>query len=205
MILVGLTGGIGAGKSTVAARLAERGAVIVAADAILMEIRQPAGAACSAIVERFGTAVVAPDGTFDLQALAALGNEDDVRAELRAITYPHLDRVMAERIASERDTDNIVVLDVIPRLAEGGRSAYDLAALIVVDVPVEEAVRRLVTCRGWPEHHARTRIASQMSREERRAMADFVIDNSGSVKELAAQLEALWAWLLSLRDHATSI
>lgn len=203
VLLVGLTGGIGSGKSTVASMLADRGAVIVDADAILMEIRQPGGSAYAGIVERFGTGAVAPDGTLDLGALAAAGSEGEIRAELRALTYPHMDRVMADRIASERDTDNIVVLDVIPRLAEGGKAAYDLAGVIVVDVPVDEAVRRLVTDRGWSEEHARARIASQMSREERRAMADVVIDNSGSPEELSAQLEAVWAWLLLLRDRAT--
>jgi dephospho-CoA kinase len=204
VLLVGLTGGIGSGKSTIATMLAECGAVILSADAMLMEIRRPGGAAHAALVDRFGSTVVAPDGTLNRQALAAAGDDEAARGELRALTYPHLDRLMAERIASERDTDKIVVLDIIPRLAEGGKDAYDLGGVIVIDVPVDEAVRRLTTYRGWTEEYARARIATQMSREERRAMADVVIDNSGPVEALTAQIEALWAWLLALRDSASS-
>lgn len=203
VLLVGLTGGIGSGKSTVAAMLAERGAVIIDADAIVEELRQPGGAAYEGIVQRFGTAVVAPDGTLDRQALAAF-NDEAARAELRELTYPHLDKVLADRIASERDTDKIVVLNVIPRFAERGSDAYGLAGVIVVDAPVDETVRRLTAYRGITEADARARIAAQMPREERRAVADVVIDNSGPVEELAAQLEALWAWLVARRDRATA-
>lgn len=202
MLLVGLTGGIGSGKSTVAAMLAERGAVIIDADAIVEELRRPGGAAYQGIVDRFGTAVVASDGRLDRQALAAIGFKDEAaRAELRSLHYPHLDKVMADRIASERDTHNIVVLDVIPRFAEGGSDAYGFAGVIVVDAPVDETVRRLTAHRGLTEEDARARIAAQMPREERRAVADVVIDNSGPVEALAAQLDALWAWLVAMRDR----
>ena len=184
--------------------LAERGAVIIDVDAISAGLRQPGGAAYEAIVGRFGTSVVTRDGTLDRQALAAITNDEAARAELRALTYPHLDRVIGACVASERDTDNIVVLDIIPRLAEGGRDAYDLAALIVVDVSIDEAVRRIAANRGVPAEDARARIAAQMSREERRAMADVVIDNSGPPEALAAQLEALWQRMLALRDRSSS-
>lgn len=199
MLLAGVTGGLASGKSTVAGMLADRGAVVIDADGIVAETRQPGGAAYADIVDRFGTTVVARDGTLDPRALAEIGNDEAARAELRALTYPHMDKVIAERITAERDTDNVVVLDIIPRLAEGGREAYDLAAVIVVDVPVDEAVRRLITYRGYTEEAARARIASQMSREERLGVADVVIDNSGAIEELAAHVEPLWAWLSERR------
>ena len=178
MLVVGLTGGIGSGKSTVAGMLADRGAVIIDADAIVQELRL----------------VLAP-AEVDLRDEAA-------RAELRALTYPHLDKVIVDRIAAERDTDNIVVLDVIPRFAEGGRDTYGLDGVVVVDASVDETIRRLTANRGLAEDDARARIASQMPREQRRAMADFVVDNSGSVEDLVAQVEALWAWLVVRRERA---
>lgn len=205
VLLVGLTGGIGSGKSTVAAMLAERGAVIIDADAIVMEVRKPGGEAYEGIVERFGTGIVGGDGRLDRQALAAVGNDEAIQAELRALTYPHMDKVIADRIALERDTHHIVVLAVIPRFGQRGPDRYGLSAVIVVDVPVEEAVRRLIAYRGFTEEQARARIATQMSREARRAVADVVIDNSGSVDDVAGQVETLWDWLLALRDRAKSI
>ena len=202
MLVVGLTGGIGSGKSTVARMLAEHGAVIIDADAIARELRQPGGAAYQNIVDQFGSAVVTPDGRLVERQGSAGEDAEATRAHLRALTYPHLDRAIAERIARERGTDNVVVLDVIPLLAERGPAAYGLAGVIVVDAPTEVTIRRITVDRGIPDDVARARVAAQMSREERLGLADVVIDNSGPVEGLLAQVDALWTWLLTKRDHA---
>jgi len=200
VLLVGLTGGIGSGKSTVSAMLAERGAVIVDADAIVREIQAPGGLAYQAIVDRFGPGVVLDDGTLDRPALAAIVFNDDVaRQDLNKLTHPLVGRVMGERIAANAPTDNVVVLD-IPLLAERGKEAYGVAGVIVVDCPVDEAVRRLVEYRGFSEDDARARIAAQIGREKRLEMADFVIDNSGTIDALGPQVDACWTWLSELRD-----
>ncbi len=118
MLVVGLTGGIGSGKSTVSARLGERGAIVIDADAIVRELQAPGGEAYVAIVERFGPGVVAPDGQLDRPALAAIVfNDDAARADLNKLTHPLVGREMAARMAAQAATDNIVILD-IPLLAE---------------------------------------------------------------------------------------
>jgi dephospho-CoA kinase len=179
--------------------LAERGAIVIDADAIVREVQAPGGTAYQGIVDRFGPGVVKEDGTLDRPAIAAIVFADDAaRLELQALTFPHLGVEMAARIGAHRDTDHIVVLD-IPLLAERGRDTYGVAAVIVVDCPLEEAVRRLVAYRGFSEGDARARIAAQMSREDRRAIADLVIDNGGDVEALVPQVDACWAWLLGLR------
>ncbi|HVM08432.1 MAG TPA: dephospho-CoA kinase [Acidimicrobiales bacterium] len=202
MLLVGLTGGIGSGKSTVSSKLAERGAVVIDADAIVREIQAPGGLAYQAIIDRFGQGVVAADGTLDRPALAAIiFNDEAARLDMNKITHPLVGQVMAERIAANAQTNNIVILD-IPLLAERGREAYGVAGVIVVDCPVDEAVRRLVEFRGFSEADARARVSAQISREERVAIADFVVDNSGPVDALDGQLDACWAWLEELRANA---
>ena len=201
VLLVGLTGGIGSGKSTVSTMLVERGAVLIDADAIVRELQAPGGEAFVAIVERFGNGVVGADGGLDRPALASLVFGDpEALADLNAITHPLVGREMAARMAAQAETDNVVVLD-IPLLAErGGKRAYPVAAVVVVDCPVDVAVARLVAYRGFSEEDARSRVAAQISREERRAIADRVIDNSGDVEALTAQVDDLWTWLLALRD-----
>lgn len=196
MILVGLTGGIGAGKSTVSARLAARGAVIIDADAITHELQRPDTPVFEAIVERFGRGVVAADGTLDRPALAALVfNDPDELAALNAIVHPAVGAEMVERLAAESTTDHVVVLDV-PLLVESGRS--DMAGTVVVDVPPEVAIDRLVHQRGVSEEDARARMSRQASREERLARADRVVDNTGNRDDLEAQIDDLWAWMTSL-------
>lgn len=198
MIAVGLTGGIGSGKSTVCALLAGRGAVIVDADAIVREIQAPGGLAYDGIVRRFGDAVVAADGGIDRPALAALVFSDaSARHDLQRLTHPFVAQVMAERLASQADSDHVVVLD-IPLLAERGRTAFPVAGVVVVDCPVEVAVGRLVEHRGLSESDARARVAAQASREARLAVADLVIDNSGSMAALEAEVERAWRWMTSL-------
>ena len=196
MLLIGLTGGIGAGKSTVSARLAEKGAVIIDADAITRELQQPGTAVFGAMVERFGRGIVAADGSLDRQAVADLVfNDPDALQDLNGIVHPAVGLEIASRLAAEADTDHLVVLDV-PLLVESGRD--DLAAIVVVDVDPEVAVARLVEYRGMREADARARMARQVPRAERLAKADLVIDNSGTPEDLAAQVDEAWPRLLAL-------
>jgi dephospho-CoA kinase len=193
MILIGLTGGIGSGKSTVSARLADLGARVIDADAITREVQQPGTEVFATIVERFGDGVVAADGTLDRPALAAIvfADPDELKA-LNDIVHPAVGVEIAERMAEAAGTDDVVVLDV-PLLVESGRN--DMAALVVVDLDPEVAVRRLVEHRGFTEEDARARISRQASREDRLAKADRVLDNSGSVEDLLAQVDAAWPWI----------
>jgi len=200
VILVGLTGGIGSGKSTVSSLLAERGAVIVDADVITRELQQPGQPVLAAIVERFGPGVLTDGGALDRSALAAIVFADaDALADLNRIVHPAVGAEIARRIEAARGSDDVVVLD-IPLLAENPRKG--LAATIVVDTPVEMAVDRLVAQRGMSEADARARIARQATREERAAAADRIVDNAGDLAGLRVQVDDLWAWLLTL-PHAS--
>ena len=196
MILVGLTGGIGAGKSTVSAMLAERGAVIVDADAITRDVQQPGRPVLAAMVERFGPTILQPDGSLDRAAVAEIVfNDRDALADLNAIVHPAVGAEIVRRMQAEADTDHVVVLDV-PLLVESGRD--DMAALVVVDVDPEVAVRRLVEQRGMAEADARARMARQASREDRLARADVVIDNGGDRDALVGQVDRLWERISAL-------
>ena len=199
MLVAGLTGGIGSGKSTVAALLAERGAVVVDADRLAREAVVVGSPGYRAVVERFGTEVVAPDGSLDRAALAARVFADRAAlADLNAIVHPLVRAAIAERVAQLEGTDAIVVLE-IPLLVESKRS-YGASVVIVVDCPEEVALRRLVEGRGLDEGDARRRMAAQVSRADRLAAADLVIDNSGTPADLERQVEAAWARLLGLRS-----
>lgn len=195
VLLIGLTGGIGSGKSTVSSLLAERGAVVIDADAITRDLQRPGTEVFQAMVDRFGPGIVAPDGTLDRQAVADIVFTDpEALADLGAIVHPAVGAEIAHRLEAEQGTDHLVVLDV-PLLVESGRD--DLAALVVVDIDPELAVRRLVDHRGMREDDARARIARQATREERRAKADIVIDNSGSLDDLRTAVDSLWPQLLA--------
>lgn len=197
MLLIGLTGGIGSGKSSVSARLAERGAVVVDADAITRELQEPGQPVLAAMVERFGQDILAADGTLDRQATADLVFADPAAlADLNAIVHPAVGAEIARRLEAEAGTDHVVVLDV-PLLVESGRS--DLAGLVVVDVDPEVAVARLVEHRGFRAEDARARMARQAPREERLAKADLVIDNGGSLQDLEVEVARAWAWIEGLR------
>ena len=198
MLVIGLTGGIGSGKSSVSARLAARGAVVIDADALVREVQAPDGPAFAPIVEKFGPGVVAGDGTLDRQAIADIVFRDkEQMAVLTGITYPLIGERMAAKLAENAETDNIVILD-IPLLVESTRDPMH-SKVIVVDCPEDIAVARLVEFRGFSEADARARIAAQASREDRLAKADFVIDNSGSVDALDAEVDRCWGWLEGLR------
>jgi dephospho-CoA kinase len=197
MLVVGLTGGIGSGKSTVSKLLAEMGAVVIDADAIVHEVQAPGGAAYQPMVEHFGPGVVGPDGTLDRQAVAAIVfNDPEQLAALNAIVHPLVGQAIMERLEAQAGTDNVVILDV-PLLVESGRS--DMAGLIVVDAPVDLAVARAVARGTTGEDDVRARIARQATREDRLAKADFVIDNSGSMEDLRDQVAKAWRWIQDLR------
>jgi len=199
MILVGLTGGIGAGKSTVSARLAARGAVIVDADKIARDLQSPGSPVLDSMAERFGDHIIGEDGELDRAAVAQIVfNDKQALKDLNGIVHPAMQDEIQRQIDAQRDTDKVVVLD-FPLLGENPREG--LAATIVVDIPTDVAVERLVEQRGMDEDDARARIDSQISREERRERATHVIDNSGSLEALDAQLDELWAELTA-RDEA---
>lgn len=202
MLLIGLTGGIGAGKSSVSALLAGLGAVIVDADAIVKELQQPGTEVFGEMVERFGSGIVASDGTLDRAAVASVVFSDPgALADLGAIVHPRVHAEIVRRIADHEGTDDVVVLD-IPLLAEAGWPG--LAGTIVVDLDPEVAVERLTSHRGFSEEDARSRIATQMEREHRLARADLVIDNHGDPEALASEVDRAWAWIGSLRPTTIS-
>ncbi|HSH59830.1 MAG TPA: dephospho-CoA kinase [Acidimicrobiales bacterium] len=203
MILVGLTGGIGSGKSTVAAMLRERGAVVIDADAVAHEVMEPGAAAYQAVVDRFGTEVVAPGGGIDRACLASLVFADPAAlADLNAIVHPAVREVMSARAEAEAATDHVVVLE-IPLLVESGARRPGMAGVMVVDCPVDVAVARVMEQRGMDEEAIRARIAAQATPEERLAAADLVIDNSGPRDHLVAEVQRAWRWIEGLEPLDT--
>src|SRR4051795_1598951 len=189
VLSIGLTGGIGSGKSTVSALLAQRGAVIVDADRIAREVVEPGTPGLAAVVAAFGEEVLGPDGALDRPALAAVVFADpQARARLDGIVHP-LVRARATELAAAAPADAVVVHD-IPLLVETGQAGrYDVVLVVQADPKVR--VARLVA-RGLPEADARARIAAQATDEQRRAVADVVLDNSGARDELAAQVDRFW-------------
>ncbi len=196
MILVGLTGGIGAGKSTVSAMLAERGAAIVDADQIARDLQAPGSPVLAAMAERFGDHILLADGALDRGAVAKIVfNDESALKDLNGIVHPAMQDEIQRQIDVHRGTDRVVVLD-FPLLGENPRKG--LVATIVVDIPVDVAVQRLVDQRAMDEADARARVNSQISREERLATATDVLDNSGDRDSLIEQVDALWVKLNAL-------
>jgi dephospho-CoA kinase len=196
VILVGLTGGIGSGKSSVSALLAARGAVIVDADAIVREVQEPGSPVLAKLAERFGSGVIAADGSLDRAAVATIVFGDpEALKDLNGIVHPAVGAEMNRRVREQAATDRVVVLD-IPLLTENPREG--LQGIIVVDVPEEVQVERLVRFRGFDEADARARIARQATRERRLETASFVVDNSGTPADLEARVDELWTWLTAL-------
>jgi dephospho-CoA kinase len=196
MLLLGLTGGIGSGKSTVSEALERRGAVVVDADRIVKELQQSGTEVFAAMVERFGDGIVGPDGQLDRPAVAAIVFSDaDALADLGAIVHPRVRDEMTRRLEELAATDEVVVLDV-PLLVESGWEG--MSGVIVVDLDPDVAVSRLVEFRGFDESDARNRIANQASREERLAKADMVVDNGGDLASLEAQVDRVWEWISGL-------
>ncbi len=192
VITIGLTGGIGSGKSTVAELLASYGAVIIDADVLAREAVAPGTPGLARVVEQFGSEVLAPDGSLDRPRLGALVFADPDRlAALNAIVHPYV-RQRSEELTAAASPDAVVV-QVIPLLVENGLTDFD--EVVVVDASEETQLRRL-TERGMDRADARARIAAQATRGQRRAAADMVIDNDGDLAGLRAQVDRLWAGLL---------
>jgi dephospho-CoA kinase len=193
MLRVGLTGGIGAGKSEVSRRLGERGAVIVDADLLAREAVEPGTAGLAEVVDAFGQGVLGPDGSLDRPALGRLVFADDLaRRRLEGIIHPRV-RERAAQIEAEAPTDAVVVHDN-PLLVEMGQ-ADDFDSVVVVDAPDDVRLDRLVRVRGLSREDAQARIAAQASREERLAVADHVVRNDGGLSSLDAAVDELWARL----------
>jgi dephospho-CoA kinase len=181
VLAIGLTGGIGAGKSMVADLLVEKGAVLLDADRIAREVVTPGGPAYQPMVDRFGPGILDADGTIDRPAVAAIVFGDpEALADLNAITHPAIGVAMIQRKDEFADTDHIVVLD-IPLLKPIHRETLSLAAVVVVDTPVD--------------------IAAQIDRQTRLDGADLVIDNSGDEQQLAGEVDRVWGELEKLRSR----
>ena len=193
MLRVGLTGGIGAGKSEVSRRLAAQGAILIDADAIAREVVAPGTPGLEQVVAEFGTQLLRGDGTLDRERLGEIVFADQVKlARLNGIVHPLVGKRMSE-LESAAEADAIVVHDV-PLIAENGLApGYDV--VVVVDTPPALQLDRLVRLRGMSDEQAQARMAAQATREQRLAIADFVIDNSGSLGELDRQVGDLWGEL----------
>lgn len=199
MLLVGLTGGIGSGKSTAARMFASRGAVVLDSDVLARAVVQPGTPGFDAVIARFGGAVLAPDGSLDRDALAHIVFADEAaRADLEAIVHPEVRRRIAETVTAHADTDDVVVVDS-PLLIETG-AHESFSTVIVVTASVDARIARLKT-RGMSEDDVRARMHAQRPLEEKEGYADVVLDNGGSEAELEAQIDRLWA---DLRVRALS-
>jgi dephospho-CoA kinase len=199
VLLVGLTGGIGAGKSTVADLLARHGAHVVDADAVARSVVDPGTPALAKLVERFGNGILGADGALDRPALGRLAFADEQsRKDLEAITHPAINEEFLRRIQACPD-DAIVICDV-PLLVESPQGrGRGYKYVIVVEAPLELRLQRLEE-RGVPRADAEQRMKAQASDEERRKIATHVIDNSGDVAHLERQVDAVWADLVRLKD-----
>lgn len=194
MLRVGLTGGIGSGKSTVARMFADRGALVIDADLIARELVEPGQPALSELVEAFGQQILRPDGSLNRGLLAqiAFASPDRTQA-LNSILHPRIAAESRRRIEAAADAP-VVVYDM-PLLVETGQRGL-VDRVIVVDVPVEEQLRRAVELRGMDPQDVRRRIEAQATRQDRLALADLVVDNSRSLAATQAQVERIWRELL---------
>jgi len=200
VLRVGLTGGIGSGKSEVSRRLAERGAALIDADVVAREVVEPGTPGLGQIAAVFGPDVLLPDGRLNRERLGQLVFADeDLLAKLNAIVHPLVHertRQLEQEAAAAVGPAGIVLHDV-PLLAENQlQRGYD--TVIVVDAPDDQRLRRLVDARGLTEKHARERMAAQASQDQRLAIADIVIDNSGTLADLDQQVDDVWAVLRDL-------
>jgi dephospho-CoA kinase len=193
MLKVGLTGGIGAGKSEVSSRLAGYGALVIDADQIAREVVEPGTPGLAQVVGLFGTGVLAPDGTLDRRRLGEIVfGDDELRAKLNSLIHPLVGARLRE-LEQGADADAILVEDV-PLIAENDLADfYDL--VVAVDVPPRLQEERLVRDRGMTPDQVAARMAAQASREQRLAIAGIVVDNSGSLAELDREVGELWAEL----------
>jgi dephospho-CoA kinase len=195
MKLIGLTGAIGSGKSSVSALFARKGAIIIDGDGIAKQLQQKGSATLQKMVDEFGD-ILLETGELDRAKVAQLVFGDaDLLKRLNAIMHPAISAEILRQIEENTATDNVVVLDM-PLLVENPREG--MSGLVVVDVDPEVAISRLVQFRNMNEDDARRRMASQASREDRLKVADRVIDNSGSPDALDAQVDEVWDWFATL-------
>ncbi len=199
MLRVGLTGGIGSGKSVVSSRLAERGAVLIDSDVLAREVVAKGTDGLAEVVEVFGDGVLTAEGELDRPAVGRIVFGDETaRRKLEAIIHPRV-RARAAEIEAAAPADAVVVHD-IPLLVETGQAdRFDV--VLVVDAPVDGQLERLTSERGMTEAEARQRIASQASREDRLAVADLVVDNSGTLDDLDRRIGEVWAGLQQRVEH----
>lgn len=191
MLLVGLTGGIGSGKSTVARMLEARGAAVFDADLLARQAIAPGTPGHDKVVERFGPNVLAPGGGIDREALAGIVFADPAaRRDLEAIVHPEVRRMFAERSERYEDTDTVVVFSA-PLLVETGmHTAFEV--LMVVSAPVDTQVERLMRDRGMSEPTIRARIAAQLPLDAKAEVADVLVDNEGTIEDLEGQVDRVW-------------
>jgi dephospho-CoA kinase len=192
VLLVGLTGGIGSGKSTVARMLEERGAVVFDADVLARAVVEPGTPGHAEVIERFGANVLAPGGELDREALASIVFADPAaRRDLEAIVHPEVRRLFAEGSEAYHETDRVVVFSA-PLLVETGmHTAFDV--LVVVSATIATQVERLMRERGMSEASIRARIDAQAPLEDKAEVADFLVDNEGTLDELDRQIARLWS------------
>ena len=198
MKVVGLTGGIATGVTTVARMLAERGAVVIEADRIAREVVEPGTEAYRRIVEAFGPQILQPDGRLDRRALARLVFADEsARRRLNAITHPEIRRRIRDEVArvAQSRPDAVVVIDIPLLLDTTGPEAFDLDGVIVVSAPREEQIRRLMARDGLTREEAEQRVGAQRPVADKEAEADWVIHNAGSLDETRRQVDVLWQQL----------
>jgi dephospho-CoA kinase len=200
MRVIALTGGIASGKSTISRRLADLGAVIVDADLLSRDAVEPGSPGLEAVVERFGAGVLTADGSLDRPALGAIVFSDEsARADLNAIVHPQVRRLAAARLAEiARDAPDAIAIYDVPLLAETGVDhSFDLVVVADADAPTR--IDRLVRLRGLDRAEAERRVAAQATDEERRALADVLIDTTGTLDDTYGQVDALWDDLRSGR------
>lgn len=191
MLLVGLTGGIGSGKTTVANMLARRGAVVVDADELAREALQPGTRAFERVCGLFGENVVAADGTLDRAQIAQIVFADEEkRRALESVTHPEVFRLLAETVEHHRDTDDVVVFDAPLIIETGLDQAVDV--LVVVTAPEEQRIERVMRGRGMTQAEATVRIAAQAEQGAREAAGGLIIDNDGGLASLEEQVDGLW-------------
>jgi dephospho-CoA kinase len=195
MKLIGLTGAIGSGKSSVSALFARKGAIIIDGDGIAKQLQQKGSATLQKMVDEFGD-ILLDTGELDRAKVAQLVFGDaDLLKRLNAIMHPAISAEILRQIEMNMATDNVVVLDM-PLLVENPREG--MSGLVVVDVDPEVAISRLVQFRHMNEDDARRRMASQATREDRLKVADRIIDNSGNPEDLASQVDDVWDWFVTL-------
>lgn len=197
----GLTGGIGSGKSTVSSLLRDRGATIIDADAIVRHLQLPGELVFDRMVERWGTEILAEDGSLDRAAVGEIVFRDEVElAALNSIVHPAVADQTSRLVDEVAGTDAIVVHDIPLLVLPGGelltgRDHTTWSGIVVVDTPVELAIERVMASRGMDRESIVSRMDAQASRAERRAAADVVIDNSGDLKDLEREVERVWEWM----------